>query len=679
MRVKTTYANFSRAQIDSDMQGRFDLPIYSTGADLFKNFESNFKGNAIYRSGFESMVEFQDCVFIEFKFSNSQNYLVVFYETTMRFLSYDVNGDFGWVLNGLGDTLEVSHPYTLDQCRDLDFAQNADVMYIVHPTFEPYKLTRVSATEFTFNTFARTVDPFTGAGVYPACVLFYRGRLYYARTTNSPTKVFGSVEGSYDDFTLTPVTNTTAVIFVIADIAQPIEWLYPGSNSLIAGAADGIVAINGGGVGNPITAATVEATLTTAQGCNSTKPLSKDGLVFYVGHEGRNLYYFSYDLLTETFTSKDANFISYDITLGGMGKIRYQKDRNDLIYAVNDGNLLSCNFRSDENIVGWHEHETDGEFLDIAIISNNDGGEQLFALVLRNGAYYIERKGDFVEFSKRVNFLTDYADRNEAKANEIIDNDAYIRKVAEELKECIYLDNSQTVSNLQSNLITYSSGAGTITATSAVFSSGDVGKHIVYKTDTGYEYGRFEITGYVSTTVVEVDVLQTPSANTYTDWYLTFMTISGLSQYNGTTVSVVTDGGYLDDFEVSGGAIALENQVTHAVVGYKYKGTIKSFNLGFQAQADNTQTTMKAVTEFGIRCVSTAGLKCGTSLYKLERVQELGQGDLNYLPPLPVDGTKYVQYTDDLKKDKFFYIVQDEPLPATICAVMLNSQYAVQQ
>lgn len=678
MRVKTTYANFSRAKIDHDMNSRFDLPIFQTGADKFENFISNFKGNALYRPGFEFMLEFQDCVFAEFKFNSAQNYIVVLYELTMRFLSYDVNGDFGWVLNGIGDVLEVSHPYTLEQCRDLDYSQNSDVMVFTHPTFEPYKLTRISATSFTFLTFVRTVDPFTGTGLYPAKVLFYKGRLYYANSTTKPTTVWASVAGSYDDFTLTPVTDSTALVFTIADIAQPIEWLTPGSNSLIAGASDGIVAINGGGVGETITAATVEATITSAPGCSSSKPLAKDGLIFYVGREERNLYYFSYDLLTESFIAKDANFISYDISLGGLGKIRYKKDRNDLIYAVNDGNILSCNFKSDENVIGWHDHKTDGDFQDIAVITDNDGNPQLFTLTLRDGTYYIERKAPFVEFSKRVDFLSEYDGRAEAKTVEVLDNDAYIRKVSEELKSCIFLDNSQTVSNLQSNSITFT-GNDTITATNNVFSAGDVGKHIVYKTDTGYEFGRFEIVAYVTAKIVTVEVLQTPSENTYTDWYLTFMTITGLSQYNGTTVSVVTDGGYLDDFEVSGGQIELEAQTTHAVIGYKYKGIIKSFNLGFQVQTDNTQTTMKAVTEFGIRCVSTAGLKCGTSLYKLERVQELGQGDLNYLPPLPIDGSKYVQYTDDHQKEKFFYIVQDEPLPAQICGVMLNSQYAVTQ
>lgn len=676
MRVATSYNNFSRGKIDHDMNGRFDLPIYQSGADIFQNMISNFKGNAIYRTGWESLFLFDDCEFVEFKFKAEQNYLLVFYNTKIRFLSYDVNGDFGWVLDGMGDILEVTTPYSLAECRELDYSQNADVMVFVHPSYAPYKLTRVSANSFTFATFSRTADPFTGAGLYPSCVLFYKGRLYYAAPTTKITTVYASKSGSYDDFTLTPVDEASALIFTIADISQKIEWLFGGDNSLIAGAGDGIVAVNGGGVGNPITAETVEASLTSAEGCNSTYPLRKDGLVFYVSRDGRNMLYFSYDLLTESFIAKDANFISYDITEGGMGKIRHKKDRNDLIFSVRgDGELLTLNFKLDENVIGWHDQVTDGTFKDIGVISDNTGAPQVFALVLRGSSYYIERQGPYIEFSERSEFFID-------EETEAEDDDAYIRKVSEELKSCIYLDNSQTVSNLKSNQITYTpitDNTGTITALSAVFSSGDVGKHIVYKTESGYESGRFEITGYSSTTSVSVTILQEYTSLVYTDWYLTFSTISGLSQYNGRTVGVVTDGGYLDDFLVSGGEIDLGSQVTHAVVGFKYKGTVKSFCLGFQVKADNTQVTMKAIYQASLRFVSTAGGKFGSSPYRLEAVQELGQNDINYLPPIPIDGTKAVTYTDDNEKDKYFYLVQDEPLPMTATAVILDTKYAVQK
>ena len=76
------------------------------------------------------------------------------------------------------------------------------------------------------------------------------------------------------------------------------------------------------------------------------------------------------------------------------------------------------------------------------------------------------------------------------------------------MKECIHLDQALTLSNLQEQLGTFDSGAGTFTDTDGIFVGGDVGKHIVYKTLTGYESGRFEITAVNSANEVDVDVLQ---------------------------------------------------------------------------------------------------------------------------------------------------------------------------
>jgi len=755
MNVVTSYGNFARAKIDHDMMGRFDLPIYSTGADVFKNFNSNFKGNAIFRAGFENMLEFEDCAFIEYKFSNNQNYILVLYNLKMRFLSYDVSGNFGWVLNGGMTPLEVATPWSLAESKEIAFrksyTQNFDVMIITHEDHEPRKLIRNAANDFTLRTYARKDDPFpltwdatkvitavtraasaqvsvaahgyavgdrvkiasivgmtelngwtatvltvptagtftidvdttsytayssggTTAkvltGDYPSVALFYKGRLDYAASRLKITTIWMSESAQYYIHTLpATVTDASAIQITIAEIAQRIEWLYAGDNSLIAGASDGIVAINGGSVGAAITSSTVEATLTPAEGCNGAEPIRKDRFIFYIGSNSRNMYFFNYDILTETFVAQDANFISYEITSGGITKIRHVKERNDLVYSLRgDGVLCALNFNSEEKIAGWNEIETNGLFKDIAQISDNDGNEQLFALALRNGVYYIERRSPLVEFTNQNEFFTD---------DEDADLQAYNRYIAEQLKQCIYLDNAQTVSDLRTATITYSSGAGTITAGSASFTSGDVGKHIVYKTSTGYESGRFLITGYTSTTVVSVSVLQTPSANSYSSWYLTFSTISGLSRFNGTEIGIVSDGGYYDAVTVSGGAVTLDKQVTHAVVGLLYRGTIKSFSLGFQVQGRNTQTTMKAVSRIGVRCVASAGGKFGTTPYRLEPVQEMSPDDLNYLPPLPIDGTKYMTYSDDNKLDKYFYIIQDEPLPFHVCCVMVDAQYTV--
>lgn len=765
MKVDTSFNNFARGKIDHDMMGRYDLPIYSSGSDLVENFITNFKGNAIFRSGFESMLEFQNCVMVEFKFNIQQQYICLFYLNKIRFMSYDVNGDFGFVLNA-GLPLEVATPYTLAQSAEIDYTQNNDVMVVTHKDFEPYKLIRTAADTFTFNHFARKLDPFAltyqaskvitaitqaanaqisvaahgyvvgdrvrilavvgmtqintyvarvvsapTAGTFtvdidttaftaygsagttekvltidaPRCCLFYKGRLYYGSSRLKITTLFGSNSGLYDDFTLLPVTATSGLIITIADIAQSFEWLFAGDNSLIVGASDGIVAVNGGAVNEPITASTVEAALTSAPPCNGVYPLKKDGLVFYIGVDGRNMYHFSYDLLKESFQAADVNFVSYDITKGGITKIRYKKDRNDLIFCTTDneaGSMLTCNFfLGEENIIGWHDQISgnDGVFLDEAVITDNEGRPQLFTLVQRGSDYFIERQGMYVEFKQRVKFFTPPSDTpiEEMSTYELADDIAHRRYAAEQLKECIFLDGALTASDLQSNPIVFS-GGNTITATNNVFVVGDVGKHIVYKTITGYESGRFLITGYSTAKIVTVEVLQTPTTSTYEDWYLSFDAIpSGLDQFNSTTVSIVADGGYLDDFDISGGAVSLGQQVTHVTIGYKYKGIIKSFCLGFQVQGVNTQTTMKNIAEFNVRCVSSAGLEAGSSLYKTEKVQELTQNDINYLPPIPIDGTKTVQFTDTSERDKFFYLIQQEPLPAVVTSIILTSHYTV--
>lgn len=747
MIVTAPYNNFAYGKVDHDLLGRFDLPVYQAGLDVLENFYTNFKGNAIYRTGFVDALDgeaFEDCVLQEFMFRNDQNYLMCLFANKIRFLSYDGSGAFGWVLDGSSNILEVATPYTLAQCRELDFAQNADVMVITHASFTPKSLTRVSANSFVLadykftdtggspfdartvtitgatqanpcvvtatahnlrsgdsvaisgvfgmtqlngntytitkesdNTFslkgtdstAYTAYFFGGSAVrsadYPALCLFYKSRLYFARTSAKVTTVWGSGSGSYNSFDLpSTVVDTSPLQLGLIEIAQPIEWLFGGDNSLVVGAADGIIPINGGSVSSAITASSVQANSTSADGCNYVRPIKKDGLIFYIGQNNRNAYYFSYDLLSESFIANDANVLSYDVTEGGITKLRWKKDRNDLVYALkSDGSFLTLNFNKSEKIIGWHVNTTNGLVKDIAAITNNDGNPQLFALVYRNEDYYIERISDTVQFSERTDFYT---------GDKSADSEAYGRYVAQQMMDCVCLDGALIVNNLKNVEIVYADGS--ITAASAVFSPGDVGKHISYKTATGYEHGRFEITGYTSSTVVQVDVLQTPTSTTYSEWYLSFSTVSGLGKFDGSSVGVVADGGYLDDYDVSGGTLDLGQQVLSAVIGHKYTGVLKSFSLGLQLKAENTQATMKFIAGFTLFSVASAGGKVGTDRYRLAPVQELSQNDINYLPPLPMDGKEYVSYPDDASLEKCFYVVQDEPLPLTIACVMPDTK-----
>ena len=204
-----------------------------------------------------------------------------------------------------------------------------------------------------------------------------------------------------------------------------------------------------------------------------------------------------------------------------------------------------------------------------------------------------------------------------------------------------------------------------------------MGKSIVYKTDTGYEYGRFKIIEYTSDTEVEVEVIQTPSTNTWSSWYMSFNEISGLSRFIGETIGVVTDGGYLDDYEIDSDTLTFDDYYTSICIGYKYRGLIKSFPLGMQIQTENTQKMFKSISAAHIRTTATAGGSFGSNMYDLEAFQDITPDTLNYLPPVPVDETKEISYSDTTEVDKCFYIVQDKPLPKNVVCVILDVEYSL--
>lgn len=774
-KVVRAYANFSSGQIDHDLMGRFDLPTYASGADVFQNFISNFKGNAIYSAGFISQLAFQDCAFVEFRFGITQNYICCFFTGFVQFLAFASNGTFGWVLNNSSTTLQVVSPYSLADAQYLSirgsYAQNNDVMYITHRSYAPYKLMRASANLFTLMTYTRTGDPFygpaagtsttsnsittgaltfavaasagyivgatititdtgtpsnlligtvtsysgtslvvnittaNGSGTFttwtidqpaswPGACAFYQGKLYMASTLASPTEVWLSNAASYDDFTIQdPLTDASGFNFVCSNITQQIEWLFPADYSLIAGATDGILVINGGAINTAITPSTVQALITSAQPCNGTYPLKKDALVFYQGQISRNIFTIRYDILMQTFSSQDCNQESYDMTRGLISKMRYKRDRNDLIFSQRgDGNLVSMVFKQDERINGWHLRTTQGSIQDIAIIGDNLGNPQLFVLVLRNGTYYIEQQAPYVEFKKPADFWTQYTTNPGVNPNQQMDETAYIRYVSEQARACNFLDNSMYFSDLRTSTITFnqtgtdpSSGAptGTLTSTASDFVTGSVGHHAVYKTATGYESGRFLITSYTSATVVDVTAIQTPQGInaapllSWSSWYMSFLSVSGLSQYNGLSVGIVQDGGYNGAQVISGGAVTLNEQTTSVCIGLLYTGIIKSMCIGFQLQASNTQVTVKEIDHISLRCVNSLGMKVGSSLYDLQEVQLRGPSDINFLPPAPVDGTQDIDVDSDSEEDFFFYIVQDQPLPATIASYFLEANYAM--
>ena len=336
--------------------------------------------------------------------------------------------------------IELDTGITLQQAMKLQKAQNADVMYLTMDGINPKKLKRTSAASFTIENALPTGIDFEELG-YPAAVTFYSGRLWYAGFSKKPLSVYGSKTTEYDNFEIpSSPKDEDALKLTLADITDPIEWLVGGKQNLCAGNPEGISMINGGGYDVPITATEVNADLANREGTSSATPALKDSQIFYISNDKRKVYMLDYDLMTEKYISTDLNWLAQDVTRARMKAIYAKRDDNNMLYTLlENGQLLGLLYNSRENINGWFPTETAGTVKSMATVTRPDGKDDLFICVERSGVHYLEKMSAEAEFSKfyeSPHFLTDAR------------KEYYNRIIAEELKQCNYLDCSTRFSAL---------------------------------------------------------------------------------------------------------------------------------------------------------------------------------------------------------------------------------------
>ncbi|MDY6358442.1 MAG: hypothetical protein SPL73_05725 [Cyanobacteriota bacterium] len=679
--------NFSSGQIDRDIKSRVDLPLFQNGFEISRNFFHTIKGDCYYRTGFEFLEEIGYSALYEFRFSQEQAYLLVFTRSEIKFWSYNANNELVRVLDDKGNPYTLNHPYG-NEIFNLNMTQNCDVLYINHNNgkFPEYQLKRTASNKFALE---KTVFTNTGTASlssnsetenhgYPCTCAFYENRLNRCSSSKYPTYLYGSKGADYNNITVGTNTND-GYQFDLAEANSKALWLESGVNSLLVGTAEGILTVNGGSVTKAITPTDISAKLSCRDGVGNVKPIHKDNFVFFVSSNKRSLYMFEYDVLMEQFKSTNLSKGNYEITKGGIKKLANKFDRFGLIFALCGTRLISICFSNDEAINSWSEFVTKGDFTDICAVTRPDGDYDLFANIKRtiNGEtkYYLERLTETVEFSRFDDFVSDVKenaagyDIQELKKN---DKYAFYRKIAEELRDCNYLDCSMKYTGLHTSTINLENNV--LTSSNEDFAETDTGKRIWYKTVTGREYGILDIKKYISPTQVEVEILLNPTDKSTSQWYLSATHFSGLEHLEGETVSVVGNGGYIGDFVVNNGQIDISNanvnKVGTAIIGLKYKGILKSPNLGLTLQGTQTFTNMKNVYKIGLEMCFSSGGKVGTDLYSLSEVQDFNPEGLYDVPPLPMDEYKEIEYSDTYEKEKHYFVVQDSPLPFHLTAII---------
>ena len=389
------FTNFTAGELSPRLDGRTDLQKYFQGCKTLQNMVIHPHGGATRRPGTKFIAETKsngEARLIPFEFSTTQTYVLEFGNTYMR-----VYKDGGQVLNS-GTIVEISTPYSAAEANELKFTQSADVLYIVHPSHQPRKLSRSSHTSWSLSLYAPTNNPFGSSNNFPSCVTFFEERLVFAGTNNDPQKLFFSKAGDFEDMTTGTNADDGMSFTIGSDQVNAIKYL-KGLRTLLIGTVGGEFVATASTSAEPITPTNIQIKRQAGYGTSDVDALLAGNRILFVQRAGKKVRELVFDFDSDGYIAPDLTLLAEHIAGSGVGtgftNWTYQQEPDSIVWVVrSDGVLTGMTYQRGENVVAWHRHILGGVFStgsavveSVAAISNSlstaKGEDSLYMIVKR--------------------------------------------------------------------------------------------------------------------------------------------------------------------------------------------------------------------------------------------------------------------------------------------------------
>ena len=417
------------------MEGRTDFKRFLSGCKQLKNAVCHTQGPAHRREGFKFIYDLTsldmhltvpDIRMVPFIFNELQAYVLIFFKRTGGTTRMVVADQEGLVVVGAGPTI-----VTLDLGSNwdnlyFDYAQSGDQLYCAQSTRSPAYIERLAADSWQLVSPTFTSPPGTwGAGDYPEHVTFHQQRLIYGGSANYRQTVWMSKAGSFLDFGVSaPIVDSDAVTFTLDSGTQnKITWLVS-AKTLNIGTIGNEWTVSGSTT-SALTPTNIFAQRQTNNGSELATPLQVGITTLFLERHGRSINEFVYDYTYDNYKTTDLSVLSDHLTeLYSIVDWAYQQTPDSVIWCVReDGDLLGITYQREHEVIGWHTHDTVGEFKAVASVPGNDREDEVWVTVKRvvEGVdkYYLEKKNtQFVaESTLDCRYLDSYIERDTAPSN----------------------------------------------------------------------------------------------------------------------------------------------------------------------------------------------------------------------------------------------------------------------
>ena len=235
-----------------------------------------------------------------------------------------------------------------------------------------------------------------GHGDYPATTTYHEQRRWFAGTNNKPQVLWATRTGTESNLTSSiPSRDADAMELRIASGQYNRIRHLVALSDLIAFTAGGEFRIYSDGA-PAITPTSVSIKPQGYAGASNVQPVVTTASILYVQAQGSRVRELSYSWEANAYRTVDASimaphrFNGFTIT-----DLAYSRAPDAICWAVrNDGVLLGMTYVPEQQVYGWHAHDTDGAFESVCVVPENNE-DVLYVVVRRKiGTHqlrYIER------------------------------------------------------------------------------------------------------------------------------------------------------------------------------------------------------------------------------------------------------------------------------------------------
>lgn len=570
---------------------------------------------------------------------------------------------------------------------------------------------------------------FSNVRGFAGAVAFHEQRMVLAGSTNHRKKVwFSKSNADYENFEAGTNADDSFLITIASQKGGPIKWIFS-DQALFIGTSDSIFRIINSKFSSALAPDDIDVKRQISFGCSNVEPELVGQSLMYMQKNNKTVRVISFDLDRDKYKASDINIDSDHITGDGITSFAYQQIPLTSLWAVRvDGQIAKLTLEEDQEVQAWSRYTTQGSFESIAIVSDIQDNDEIYAIVKRtiNGVvkryvevqdpnykidnlnrFYVDSglsyngtqlntltisgnqfsTGDInnsefdisqienvfsVDSNTNIFFIAQYpnflfkGDSEPELVAELPYTVGQIRTFYSTNEMLIYVDFGGSLRGISISSLTFVA----ILGYGATFTTGSIGKEIHQLTGKG----KARITGITDGKNVTADIIEAFSTTTLlaNEWAIAIKNITGLEHLEGKTVTINSDGATVPNKTVSNGTIEIDSVGSIIHVGLSYPSKQKNMPIESLALSNiigTSQHKIKKIDSIIVRFANTLGGKIVDSDgVEIPIFSRSLLDNMNEAPKLNNEDEEIIVGTnwDNLGQIE---IRQDEPQPMTIKSI----------